>query len=182
MRSRFALPARVLLLLGLAQAAAVAGQPPPVVTPLVHVEVTYGERAGASAFKDRLAGQLTDQLARSNCVRLARPDAPPEVPDFKLEIAIRDLQEELEFDRTLAERASGDPDGRGHTTARIETAIDARLAAGETTVRSKAFRSTAAHTAVQFEDPREEALRDLLEGLVRRLGSWTCKGTARTRR
>lgn len=155
----------------------------------VALRVVY-DGAGHDSFREEVELQLVAALDVAHCfprlVVLDPGDDPVatalgEGADLLLEVVLSDLEDELEYDISQAQRDSPDatPDVARQHTARLEVDVAILLSTLDPPgrlVRDRSMRVRRTHRPNLYEDPRTEALFELLDEISGSVERLVCKG------
>lgn len=181
-RTRCAAPLLVALALLATSGEARAGDAGPLPYDLV-VEVGYGHPRGPESLRDEIEIGLSEELVARGCFRSARRFSPdrPKPGDLLLSVTLDRLNDELQFDLSIAERTSpGAPDDASRQlTATIEAVVTIRVSAiaNGGVVRSRSFHRKHGHRPLVGEDARHEVTRQFVESVIHTTRSFACKGS-----
>jgi hypothetical protein len=152
--------------------------------PLPHrlaVTVEWGRPAGPEAVRSALEYRIVEELAAERCFRSVRVGAPeaPQIDDLALRLVVHAYSEETEFDFGVADSGSPDLATGDRKVARIEADLHAevRTVAESALVRERRFVQRSSWRPLANDDPREQALRQMIDSVARATRKFACKGS-----
>ncbi len=174
-------PAVALLLLLAGPVAAGGKSSGPLPYRLV-IEIGQGKLAGSAAVREELRRELTTAFEEAGCFQSVHATAPspPRADDLLLRLTVVDYEEETDFRFSIAQANSLELDRHRLTTIelRANLAVELFTVTDGLPLRARRFARHSSWTPRPGEDPREQARRVIIAGIVRVTRSFACKGSS----